>query len=85
MGVLGSGQSSWESQVRILTTTLSRAVPHRKRCTYLSDGIVVAGRLETLVEVALQSFDHVLAIFVALQVAEEDLAVLFVADEFGEA
>jgi len=54
------------------------------RLTYLSDNIVVAGRLETLVEVALQSFDHVLAIFVTLQVTEEGLAVLLVSDEFGE-
>jgi hypothetical protein len=55
-------------------------------CTCLADSnVLIAGRSETLVEVAFQSFDNVLAIIaVTLQVAEEDLSVLFVSDEFGE-
>jgi hypothetical protein len=55
-------------------------------CTYLADSnILITGRSETLVEVAFQSFDNVLSIVVVtLQVAEEDLSVPFVSDEFGK-
>ena len=56
-----------------------------ERTEQFLDNIFVTGWLEALIEVALQSFDGVHAICMALQVAEEDLAVLFVSDEFGEA
>lgn len=56
-----------------------------ERTEQFLDNIFVTGWLEALIEVALQSFDGVHAICMALQVAEEDLAVLFVSDELGEA
>ena len=68
---------------RLLQTT--GTVEQRQMKEQFLDNIFVTGWLEALIEVALQSFDGVRAICMALQVAEEDLAVLFVSDEFGEA
>ena len=74
IGVLDSGQSSWNT-----------CQPNFRLCYiitfYLFNSVLITGDLEALVQIAVQSFDTVFAVLLALQVAEQGLAAIFVAHE----